>query len=318
MSVEEFLNKLGKRKMSEGNLWTEMVKPAKVAVILGKRGSGKTACGMFLMELISKHYELLPVVVNFPRQRQNLLPPDFVIKSLEEVKNSNNSVALIDEGTTMVPAGTAKLEEIIKGFMALARQRDQAVILIFHASSDIGARILRGADTIILKEPSLRQIQWGSKDDFFRQLLLEAKEKLANRDQRFSYVDSEEPEFRGILENPLPAFWAKELSKAWAGLEEEDGSQCNFFQMGHSPSSQRRRWVAYGEEPPPEQFSITPHYERKVIVGFEIADPEGSLIRKRANVVELVHNNFPGVSLTDLENAQIEYSDFHCLVHLRR
>lgn len=211
--------------------WCELVRPSTVNIILGRKGAGKSALGYFLLEKISEHYNLQPIVVNLPETKRNLLPDSFSIRSLDGVKTAENSIVLIDEGTTMLPAGQTKLEEMIKGFEALSRQRNQIIIFIFHASSDVGSRILRGVDTVLLKEPSKRQIQHGSKDNWWHDLLLEAKDKFntirdMGEDKRaYTYVDCEEPEFQGLLPNSLPSFWGEDLSCAFAGVLERQGDR---------------------------------------------------------------------------------------------
>lgn len=239
--VSKFLSKMG---MKEGDDlkagWEELVRPATVSIILGKTGSGKSGLAYYLTEWAEQEYKLLPVVVNLPPGKQSLLPPHYAIKTLQEIKNCSNAIVIIDEGTTMIPAGGQKLEELVKACSALCRQRNQIIFFIFHASSDAGARILRGVDNIFLKEPSMRQIQHGAKDEWWKELLLQAKEKfkeiraaagnpnplacLKCRDSStcpacpkiYTFVDSEEPEFRGMLPNPLAKFWTQELSCVWA------------------------------------------------------------------------------------------------------
>ena len=151
--------------------WLDIIKPSTVSVILGRKGMGKSALAYYLTELTSIEYGLLPVVVNLPEEKRHLLPNNFVIKLLDDVNHLEDSVVIIDEGTTMLPAGQRKLEELVKGFVALSRQRNQIVLFIFHSSSDVGSRILRGMDVILVKEPSRRQIQFGSKDNWFGELL---------------------------------------------------------------------------------------------------------------------------------------------------
>jgi len=315
--ANEFLKKLGMK--GEQHRWSQIIAPPKVVIIFGKKGGGKTGLGMYLLEKLGKDYNLLPVVVNFPRSKQELLPPTFAIKTLGEIKGCDNSVILIDEGSTLIPAGQAKLEEMIKAFSALSRQREQVIILIFHATADVGSRILRGVDTLIFKEPSLRQIQWGSKDEILRQLLLEAKEKLANRGAQYCYVDSDDPEFRDVLENPLPSFWSDKVSKAWAGVDTDDNNAYNLFTMGSSPSPQRRRWVTepLEIEPKPQAFAIRTEQDAAGnIVAFTVEDPEGEVIRNRSTLVAKIHSEFPKVSLSALENASISYYDYYATVEL--
>jgi hypothetical protein len=58
-----------------------------------------------------------------------------------------------------------------------------------------------------------------------RMLLQEAKDRFkAIKDvggdpREFTYVDSEDPEFRGVVKNPLCSFWSEALSKAWKGVD---------------------------------------------------------------------------------------------------
>ncbi|GAJ03754.1 unnamed protein product, partial [marine sediment metagenome] len=188
--------------------WRKIVTLESVSVILGRKGKGKSALAYFLCEEMVKVHDLLPVVINLPRERQHLLPTNYVIRELADIPSISDAVVVIDEGTTMLPAGS-KLEDMIKGFVSLSRQRNQIIIFIFHSSSDVGSRILRGIDVILVKEPSMRQIQHGSKDAWFRTLLTESKERFeALQDMKadprqYTFVDCEEPEFRGMLQNPL-------------------------------------------------------------------------------------------------------------------
>ena len=203
--------------------WEDIVRLSTVNVIVGYKGMGKSGLGYYLLEKIAPVYKLLPVVVNFPREKQNLLPQNYVIAPLPDALMTECAMILVDEGTTQLPAG-GQLEEFIKACSSLTRQKDQIVIFVFHASRDIGSRILRGIDALMIKEPSKRQIEQGSKDKYFRELLVKAKREIrAQKGERrsFTYVDSEEPEFEGLMENALPSFWTEELSKAWRGVAVE-------------------------------------------------------------------------------------------------
>jgi len=300
--------------------WQDIITPTTVSVILGKKGSGKSCLAYWLVDTFSYKYDLLPVIVGFPREKQNLLPQTYVIKSLEDALITENAMLLIDEGTTMLPAGQ-RLDELVKSFIALSRQREQIVIFIFHASRDVGSKILRGVDAIIVKEPSQRQIEYGSKTDWFRHFLEDAKvrfKQIKDDDTRkFAYVDNEDPEFRGMLTNPIPPFWTKDLSKAWSGIGIEQKNNYN-KDMGDSPSPQRRKWVVAPEiEARPEEFSILPQYSQGIITSFKMDDPERNVISNRANIVAEIHKEYPGVRIDELQNAQITYSDYYAIVELK-
>jgi len=228
MDIERFI---GQEPETEGDKpkevsWLDIIRPPKVIIILGYVGKGKSGLAYYLAERLIAETNFLGVVVNLPLNRAPLLPEKFVVKTLEEVEYCENSVVIIDEGTTKLPAGN-KLEELVKGYSSLCRQRNQVIILVFHSSRDAGSRILRGIGPIMIKEPSRRQIQFGSKDAWMKGLLETAKEKfktikeMGNDVREFVFVDSEEPEYQGIMRNPLPSFWCDDLSKAWAGSSQD-------------------------------------------------------------------------------------------------
>jgi len=239
MNIDDFLQSLGmqeeskeeKSKPKQEDKWDKIINPPLVACVLGKVGSGKSGLAYWLAERVAKRRGLLPVVVNLPYEKKELLPQDWITASLEEAKDIESSVLLIDEGTTLMPSGAKKLADMVKGFLALRRQKGQLVILIFHASSDVDARILRGVDTILLKKPSKRQLAYGSKDNWMAQILGEARKKfdslseIGEDERKYTYVDSEEPEFQGLLQSGLCSFWNEELSKAFAGAKPSQPSQ---------------------------------------------------------------------------------------------
>lgn len=259
MDIGEFLKNLGRTKAVENSskpkgkpTWQEIVRPETTSIILGRKGSGKSALAYWLAEEMSRGFDLLPVVINLPRDRQSLLPPSFVIRTIDDIPMLSDALVLIDEGTTMLPAGH-QLENMVKGYVALSRQRHQIILFIFHSSADVGSRILRGVDNILLKEPSHRQIQHGSKDNWWRELLSKAKEEFetleedGEKPKTYTFIDSEEPQFRGMMSNPLASFWTEELSKAWAGHNNlVPNLQSPWSEVGLSPLSLRitKGWLA--------------------------------------------------------------------------
>ena len=272
--VSEFLKKMGMKEEKEEQTvkWHEVVKPESVSIILGRKGFGKSALAYWLCDDNAKRHNLLPVVINLPRERQRLLPDSFVIRRLEDIPRLSDAAIIIDEGTTMLPAGEKKLEDMVKAYVALSRQRNQLILFIFHSSSDVGSRILRGVDAILLKEPSQRQIQHGSKDSWWRELLVEAKERfealqdMSKNPKEFTYVDSEEPEFRGMLRNPLPDFWSEELSKAWAGV---NNLEPDLFGYGEQQDLLVRYNIKGWRVDDPEMkavYPVSPEMEKRAIL----------------------------------------------------
>lgn len=270
--VNEFLKRLGMEKESTKSIkWHEIIRPSTVSVVLGRKGMGKPALVYWLCEEMAGYYNLLPVVVNLPGEKQYLLPQTFVIRRLDGVARTDDAVIIMDEGTTMLPAGKAKLEEMVKGYVALSRQRNQIILFVFHSSADVGSRILRGMDAILLKEPSERQIQHGAKDSWWKGLLIEAKERFESlaeigaNPKEYTFIDSEEPEFRGMLSNPLASFWSEELSKAWAHVDTVDPvgpEQLDLFRPTH------RKPTAWHADDPERtiKYIVTPQMMTEAIV----------------------------------------------------
>jgi hypothetical protein len=74
--------------------WREVIVPPAVVLVLGKRGSGKSALAYRLLELF--RYQLTPYIVGAPAKARQLLP-DWIglAPALEELPNK--SMVLIDE-----------------------------------------------------------------------------------------------------------------------------------------------------------------------------------------------------------------------------
>lgn len=207
--------------------WTDIIHPGTVNLIIGYKGNGKSALSYSITEEVRPFFSpaLESVVVDFPNP--DLLPKEYSVKPIDEALEINNAIIIMDEGTTKLPAGGA-LEEFIKECSSLSRQRNQIILIIFHTSRDIGSKVLRGIDVALTKEPSTRQIRYGSKDPWFKSFqeeALAAFKKIPAEDRcRFTFIDSEYPDFRGLMENTLPSFWSEEISVAWGQKKPEDES----------------------------------------------------------------------------------------------
>ena len=111
-----------------------------------------------------------------------------------------------------------------------------------------------------------------------------------------------------MVPNPLASFWSQGLSEIWAGAAVD--------KIERKPKQQQLVAVEEIEEVP-AAFRIVPYYKDGILVGFRIDDPEGSVIRERANIIAEIHKAYPEVSVGELENARMTYSDYHADVELR-
>ncbi|MFT4297889.1 MAG: ATP-binding protein [Candidatus Woesearchaeota archaeon] len=185
-----------------------------IMLITGKRGSGKTALGMKFIEMFKKSTKKKIFTIGFESAK---LP--FGIKKAESIEAiRNNSVVLIDESAiTFSSRESMKTPNKQLGkLMSIARHKNLSLILIAQNSGMVDLNVLRLADTIILKEPSLLQMQ------FERKAIKELYEKagkhfkdLDGKKENKSYFYVMDDEFEGLLKYELPEFWNESISKSF-------------------------------------------------------------------------------------------------------
>lgn len=327
MDIAKFLQHFGgKEEGSPGeSQWDRVIQPHSSYLILGDVGTGKSGLAHWLLEKYSKKYDLLPGVVGLPRAKQDLIPSDFiVVDDPRECKRHENAILFIDEADLQLPMDAIKQKQYVVNFLSLPRQRHQIFLLAFHFPRLVMGTYLPFFRAFLLKRPPyLKEFAGKDQSKIISEMMDKAEERFAELPSedlvvRNTYVVAPRIRWQGMLENPLPSFWSQDLSEVWAGTEIEKG--INLFDMGSAPSPQRRRWVTAPEEieARPGEFGIEPIYEGGIIVGFTVLDPEGSVIRKRAAIVKLLHAEYPGVSIAELEDSAISYFDYRVDVDLRR
>lgn len=223
--ASEFLKKLGMRDQPDKDPWSNIIKPNSAYLILGRRGSGKTGLGHYLVERFSTEYSLLPAIIGLPPEKRSLLPQNYVCP-LSPADMPDGSVGLIDEGAMLMPArkSMSNLNTLMVSMLSLVRQRNQTVFFIYHYPRMVDVGILAYLDGVLIKEPSIWDVSYGQKGELLPKLTIKAAELFENMDdekkKRSTFVSAPQAKFEGILENPLPSYWCDEISKAWAGFQE--------------------------------------------------------------------------------------------------
>jgi len=202
--------------------WKKVLPLPSVALITGKRGSGKSACGYWLLDFLSKEYKIPAYAIGLPPEKMNLLPPHIKALEISGIEDlPENAAIFIDEAGMLFYAREWKndMHSLMDRLLSISRQKNQIVILATHTSRKLDVAIVMDCDAVIIKEPSLLHAKFERHE--VRAITEEALEKFSvvpeaeRKTKAYVYAHSTQGE---MLENGLPDFWTEDLSKAFAGI----------------------------------------------------------------------------------------------------
>lgn len=207
------------------DMWADILAPGSVILIVGKRGSGKSALGYFLLEKLC--YRMNCYAVNLPKPVHHLLPQEIgVTSSLKDAPF--DSALFLDEAALQFPArmSTQERNKKLLEIISLARQRNQIIIFVAQETSYVDVNILRGLSTLIVKEPSPLQGKFERTN--IRELIQKARkafDQVAGDKRGWAYVAFSPTGYEGMLEVTKPSFFTDELSRCYSlfgqGIEEK-------------------------------------------------------------------------------------------------
>jgi len=193
--------------------WSEVIEHPAVVLILGKRGSGKSALAYRLLELL--RYRLMPYVVGAPDQARRLLP-DWIgmVPSLDTIPPK--SVVLVDEAYLRYHARESQAQQSreMSRLLNLSRQREHTLIFVTQEARQVDRNIASSASVVVFKEPSSLQLEFERRE--LRRIAEQARDafQTIGKDRlRWSYVFSPDADFSGTVENALPSFWSTKLGR---------------------------------------------------------------------------------------------------------
>lgn len=182
-----------------------------IGIILGARGTGKSAIGLKLLE--NAHAKTGKQVYAIGVNKKDM--PDWIntAKTPEEVEN--NSVVLIDESGISFSSrkSMSNANQLLSSLLMIARHKNISVLFITQNSSNLEVNVLRQADFLVMKPSSLMQ------KDFERKKIKEVYEEMEpgfeelKETTGLTYIHSDK--FRGFVTNELPSFWTTKVSKAF-------------------------------------------------------------------------------------------------------
>ncbi len=184
-----------------------------VCLILGARGSGKTAFGMKLLENMVARGKNKACVMGF--EHSSL--PSWITPVSNPNEITNGSTVLVDEGGILFSSRDSMKEQnkFLSELIFVARHKNLTLFFITQNSSTIEVNVLRQADALFLKPSSLLQMDFERKKikDIYRSVKddFSAHEGIPG----LTYVYSDK--FTGFVANALPSFWGESVSKSFAG-----------------------------------------------------------------------------------------------------
>jgi len=187
-----------------------------IGLILGARGSGKSALGMRMLENAAAKSQKKVCAMGF----DSTTLPGWIhcIQSTKQVPN--NSFVLVDEGgiTFSSRSFQSSANKLLSSLILVARHKDVSVLFISQNSANLEINAIRQADYLLLRKPSLLQKDFERKK--IARIYSNAQggfENLPNQGKHSTYIYSDE--FRGFVENDLPTFWSLKISKSFESLQ---------------------------------------------------------------------------------------------------
>ncbi len=211
MSAEYSELKLIKELKGNNKKWENKLisSDSQIGIILGARGTGKSAFGIKLLENIYSKKKSKCFAMGF--RKEDL--PSWIesVESTEQIKP--NSYVLIDEGGILFSSrkSMTNANKILSDLILISRHKNLTILFISQNSSNLEINAIRQADFLALKPNSLLQ------KDFERKKIKDIYDEAGDlfekykEDKGLTYIYSNE--FKGFISNPLPSFWNKNLSK---------------------------------------------------------------------------------------------------------
>lgn len=183
-----------------------------IGLILGARGTGKSALGMRILENVKAKTGRNIYALGF---KPTTLPRWItVVNSVSSIEN--NSFVLVDEGgiefssrNSMSDANT-----LLSELLLIARHKDLSILFITQNSANLEVNVIRQADYLLLKPSSLLQKDFERKKikEIYSSAESDFLSLAAHRGLTYIYADT----YRGFVTNTLPSFWNEQVSKGYA------------------------------------------------------------------------------------------------------
>lgn len=201
----------------------DLIKHPSVVLITGRRRSGKSCLGYYLLEKFYKERNIPCFVVSLPKEKHHLLP-DF-IKPIDTVENlPEDCIALIDEGSLSHHAHLWRQKEtvVMDRIISVSGQKKQTFIFITHTMRKLAVGLVLEIDLLLCKKPSLlhSKLERSEVRKLIEEVSTEFRKLPKDEVKKNTYIISED--YKGFIRNSMPSFFTQELSEAFAGIPLEN------------------------------------------------------------------------------------------------
>ena len=188
-----------------------------VVLILGHRGSGKTALAARLQELLRDVAP--PYAVGLPEKAARLLP-DWYGLAQDFDTIPRNAIIYVPESYRLFHARTTQTAQgrMIADLINLSRHRKHTLIFDVQNAAQLDRNIISEVDLVLVKEPG--PFQEGFERNQFKGLMNSARAAFArvgtSRKRKALWVVAPSAGIDGqLMENLLPSFWTDSLSRVF-------------------------------------------------------------------------------------------------------
>ena len=216
-----------------------------VVLVIGHRGSGKSALACRLQELLRD--QAAPYAIGLPLKAAKLLP-DWYGLADDPGDVPQNTVIYIPESYRVFHARSAQSAQgrQIGDLVNLSRHRRQTLIFDVQNPAHLDRNIISEPDVVLIKEPG--PFTQGFERPQLRPMMDSARAAFSavsgTRKKRAVWVIAPHAGIQGaLMENLLPSFWTDSLSHIFAdvGVGSSLTVSKPTYRRGHRTSSKERK-----------------------------------------------------------------------------